>query len=761
MAAIPTIKKLDEAVVNRIAAGEVIQRPANALKEMIENSLDAKATSITVTVKSGGLKLLQIQDNGCGIRKDDMGIVCERFTTSKLTKFEDLSSIATYGFRGEALASISHVAHVTITTRTEESNCAFKASYSDGKLVPPRPGLSADPKPCAGNKGTQITVEDLFYNVSTRRKALKSPGEEFAKIADVVSKYAIHNSGVAFTLKKQGENMADVRTTNGASILDNIRAIYGASVARELLEVSCDNERYAFKMQGYISNANYSVKKLQFLLFINHRLVDSSAMRKAIEALYEAYIPKNSHPFVYMSLEIAPSNVDVNVHPTKHEVHFLHEDSITEAIQKAFEEKLLGANSSRTYFTQTLLPGVPLTETSAVTSEGGGKSSGDKVYAHQMVRTDSREQTLHAFLPPKDHTSMTNASLSLPQPSSSKDKCEATNTTAEKPDTFKNPSLTVINLNEARNSLSHSRKSTDAVDENFSDKPSGSKKPKLDEKTEMMTKASSSSSIYREIRLTSVLNLRKAIDNNEHKGMKELFEDHKFVGCVNRSLALVQHSTKLFLANVTTLSRELFYQILLFKFGNFDFLRLSEPAPIYELALLALDCEESGWTEEDGSKDELASYIVNLLKDKATMLLDYFSLEIDKEGCVLTLPLLVDGYVPNLNGLPMFVLRLATEVDWDSEEGCFRTFAQECSRFYAFKTDPYQSEDNSSKDDDTTEDSDGAKPSSSNCSWQWTVEHVLFPAFRTGLVPPSRFAEDGTLLQIANLPDLYKVFERC
>ena len=365
MAAIPTIKKLDEAVVNRIAAGEVIQRPANALKEMIENSLDAKSTSITVTVKSGGLKLLQIQDNGCGIRKDDMDIVCERFTTSKLTKFEDLSSIATYGFRGEALASISHVAHVTITTRTAQSSCGYKASYSDGKLVSPRPGMSADPKPCAGNKGTQITVEDLFYNVSTRRKALKSPGEEFAKIADVVSKYAIHNSGVAFTLKKQGENMAAVRTASGASILDNIRTIYGTTVARELLEVNCENQRFAFKMQGYISNANYSVKKLQFLLFINHRLVDSSAMRKAIESLYEAYLPKNSHPFVYLSLEISPSNVDVNVHPTKHEVHFLHEDSIIEAIQQTFEEKLLGANSSRTYFTQTLLPGISVTDTSA------------------------------------------------------------------------------------------------------------------------------------------------------------------------------------------------------------------------------------------------------------------------------------------------------------------------------------------------------------------------------------------------------------
>lgn len=357
MADVPSIRKLDEAVINRIAAGEVIQRPANALKELIENSLDAKSTSITVTVKSGGLKLLQIQDNGCGIKKEDMGIVCERFTTSKLSKFEDLTSISTYGFRGEALASITHVAHVTITTKTATSNCAFKACYSDGKLVPQRPGMSADPKPCAGNKGTQIAVEDLFYNVATRRKALKSPAEEFSKIADVVSKYAIHNTGVAFTLKKQGDSKADVRTINTASLQDNIRTIYGPAIARELLDVKCDNQRYGFTMNGCITNANYSVKKTQFLLFINHRLVDSTALRKSLETVYEAYLPKGMHPFVYMSLEIAPSNVDVNVHPTKHEVHFLHEEAIIEAIQKTVEEKLLGCNSSRTYYTQALLPG--------------------------------------------------------------------------------------------------------------------------------------------------------------------------------------------------------------------------------------------------------------------------------------------------------------------------------------------------------------------------------------------------------------------
>lgn len=167
-------------MVNKIAAGEIIVAPVHALKELIENAVDAGSTSLEILAKDGGLKLLQITDNGHGInvsqkpwhaavrsrplttdQRDDMPILCERFTTSKLKTFEDLTTIGTYGFRGEALASISHIAHLTITTKTADSSCAWRAHYADGRLVPPKPGQSADPKPTAGRGGTQITASLL------------------------------------------------------------------------------------------------------------------------------------------------------------------------------------------------------------------------------------------------------------------------------------------------------------------------------------------------------------------------------------------------------------------------------------------------------------------------------------------------------------------------------------------------------------------------------------------------------------------------
>nr|KAF6420786.1 mutL-like protein 1 [Molossus molossus] len=748
------IRRLDETVVNRIAAGEVIQRPANAIKEMIENCLDAKSTSIQVVVKEGGLKLIQIQDNGTGIRKEDLDIVCERFTTSKLQSFEDLASISTYGFRGEALASISHVAHVTITTKTADGKCAYRATYSDGKLKAP-------PKPCAGNQGTQITVEDLFYNISTRRKALKNPSEEYGKILDVVGRYSIHNSGISFSVKKQGETVADVRTLPNATTVDNIRSIFGNAVSRELIEVGCEDKTLAFKMKGYISNANYSVKKCIFLLFINHRLVESTSLRKAIETVYAAYLPKNTHPFLYLSLEISPQNVDVNVHPTKHEVHFLHEDSILERVQQHVESKLLGSNSSRTYFTQTLLPGLPGPSGEAVKSTTGvtassASGSGDKVYAYQMVRTDAREQKLDAFLQPVNKASQ-------PQVTVPADRTDTSSAGQQDEEMLELPApADLAAKNQSLEGITTKGTSEMSEKRGSSSSPGNPRKRHRessdvemveDESRKEMTAACTPR--RRIINLTSVLSLREEINERGHETLQEMLHNHSFVGCVNPQWALAQHQTKLYLLNTTKLSEELFYQILIYDFANFGVLRLSEPAPLFDLAMLALESPESGWTEEDGPKEGLAEYIVEFLKKKTEMLADYFSLEIDEqEGNLIGLPLLIDNYVPSLEGLPIFILRLATEVNWDEEKECFESLSRECAMFYSIRKQ-YITEES------TLSGQQGEVPGSTPNPWKWTVEHVVYKAFRSHLLPPKHFTEDGNILQLANLPDLYKVFERC
>ncbi|XP_055535838.1 DNA mismatch repair protein Mlh1 [Wyeomyia smithii] len=646
-----TIRRLDEAVVNRIAAGEIIQRPANALKEMIENSLDAKSTSIQVVVKSGGLRSLQIQDNGTGIRREDLEIVCERFTTSKLQKFEDLSTIETYGFRGEALASISHVAQLTITTKTRHEKCGYKASYEDGKL-------KGQIKPCAGNQGTQILAEDLFYNVPLRKQALKAPNEEFQKISDVVSKYAIHNPQTGFLLKKIGEN-ATVRTQAKSTVENNIKLIYGQSIGKALLKIDIDDDILQLKVEGFVTNVNFTLKKGIFIFFINHRLVESVNLKKAIDQIYSLYLPKGMSPFIYLSIELHPNNVDVNVHPTKHEVHFLHEDEIMAKITETVERVLLGGNVSRTFYTQALLPGASNPDSSKLneSSDAGDKARLD----YKFVRTSHSDQKLDKFFG-----------------------------------------------NVSRNG---------SMSEN---------------------KYSQNLKCQRDTKLTSVLELRKAVEDDCDRDLRKIFCELTFVGVVDRTRALIQYDTKMFLTSTKVLWEELCYQILLFNFGNLSGLKFSNPLPLHDLANLALQDPESGWTEEDGPKPELVERIVEILVEKGSMLQEYFNLRINSDGKLESIPSLVNEYTPSMAYLPMYILRLATEVEWDEEQECFRTFCRETAKFYA--TIALSKEDS---------------------EYKWEVEHAIYPTIKQYFLPPTAFAKNGSLLQIANLPDLYRVFERC
>ncbi|XP_063389365.1 DNA mismatch repair protein Mlh1 [Cydia fagiglandana] len=715
------IKKLSEDVVNRIAAGEIVQRPANALKELIENSLDAKSTNIIIAVKAGGLKYLQILDNGTGIRSDNLDIVCERFTTSKLSQYEDLQEIDTYGFRGEALASISHIAHLTILTKTAASKCAYKASYEDGKLKGPI-------KACAGNNGTQITVEDLFYNVIARKRALRSPTEEYTHIMDVVGGYAVHNSHVGFTLKKFGEK-TDLKTPVNSSVIENVRIIHGNSIARELMELEIKDETLKLSIHGYITNVNYSHKKGVMLLFINHRLVDSQSIRKAVDSVYSTYLPKNSHAFVYLSIELDPKNVDVNVHPTKHEVQFLYEEQIIEKLKACVESKLLSCNSTRVLYTQARLPGATIVEEMVKKTTDAAK-----VNPNNMVRVTSDVQKIDKFFRTKpietDANNYENTEKTNEMPA--KEGVKTTdNNDKDKMVVDEVIENSLIEEPAVINKMPEKWKNHSALDQGNTSY--------IDPKESFKTRTFKYERT--ETKLTSVKQLRMDVEKQCNSNLREILANLIFIGCIDLHKSLIQHSTKLYLCDTTRLTEELFYETMLYDFQNFGLIKLSNPLPLEELFVLGLSSQESEWDPELGDMREMAQQMCQLLTSKRTMLLEYFSLELSSDGQLLALPLLLDNHTPFMGALPIYLVRLVTEVNWDSEKECFDTFSRQTAIFYS-QPNP----------DNTAE---------SVKSEQWKQEHVIFPAIRRNFLPPTSFVSNGVILQIANLPDLYKVFERC
>ncbi|CAN8103017.1 unnamed protein product [Discula destructiva] len=728
------IKALDPDVVNKIAAGEIIVAPVHALKELMENAVDAGSTSLEVLVKDGGLKLLQIADNGSGIDKEDLPILCERFTTSKLQKFEDLSTIATYGFRGEALASISHIAHLTVTTKTKDSSCAWRGHYEGGKLIPTKPGQTADPKPVAGRPGTQIMVEDLFYNIPTRRRAFRSASDEYNKIIDMVGRYAIHCSHVAFSCKKQGESSTSISVSAAASVVDRVRQIYGGSVANELVEFSTSDDRWGFKAEGQVTNANYHIKKTTFLLFINHRCVESTNIKKAIEQTYAAFLPKNGHPFVYLSLEIDPRRVDVNVHPTKREVNFLNEDEIIQAICEHIRTKLAAVDMSRTFMTQTLLPGADWANTqkqlsgedmppSSTARASGTSKKTARPYENNLVRTDTNLRKITSMFTP----------TSGGPPISTNPGGDATtplDTTAF--DRQQPPETIEYETNE--------REATPC-------------------------------------RLASVRELRAAVRDEMHHDLTEVFATHTFVGIVDerRRLAAVQGGVKLYLVDYGRACFEYFYQIGLTDFGNFGVICFRPALDLRGVLRIAATHEKGKATKPlaspaasaqdqeaeavlDFDIEEVVELVASQLIERREMLAEYFSFEISPTGELLSIPLLVKHYTPAMTKLPQFLLRLGPHVDWTDEKRCFETFLRELATFYVPEMLP--ATPGTAEAAAAEAAAVGEEVRARRRHVRWTVEHVLFPAFKARLVA-TRSLMKGGVLEVANLKGLYRVFERC
>ena len=593
-----------------------------------------------------------------------------------------------------------------------------------------------------------------------------------------------------------------ISTSVAATTADCIRQIHGSAIANELIEFDVNNAKWGFKASGYTTNANYHVKRMSLLLFINHRSVESSLIKKSIEQTYSTFLPKGGHPFTYLSLEIDPARVDVNVHPTKREVNFLNEDEIVEEICTTIRIRLSEVDTSRTFLTQTLLPGTAIAPSKLNATTSATSST--------PIRSRSTQQ--QAFKPP-----------SLTPQSSSKPLENALVRTD--PSVRKITSM-LPSLNRNASSITTPSSETEYI---ISPRP-----PTI-------------------CRLTTIKELRATVRDDIHARLTETIASLTYVGLVDsqKRIVAIQSGVKLYLMDYGLLTQEFFYQLGLTDFGNFGEIRFEPPLSIRDLIATAVKEElraERATNDNDQTsdirrsknngnvnvkesrgpnKDEDIDWslvplkITNQLISRREMLAEYFSMHISPEGLLISIPLLLKHYTPSFLKLPRFLARLGPCVNWNEEKACFDGFLRELSRFYAVERLPMEwPKDVSSSAKETsgdasaetgegeghgdTIDTNGAKekdhqpPTDREASKMHTdddhrhransteydkekedreekaalhslqtrkqqvehaLEHVLFPAMRARLVA-TRGMLDG-VLEVADLKGLYRVFERC
>lgn len=326
-----TIQVLPEELINKIAAGEVVERPASVIKELIENSLDAKAKNITVELKDSGKDLIKIKDDGVGMTKEDALLSLQRHATSKIKTDEDLFNILTLGFRGEALASIAAVSKLTITTKKENTLEGYKIETHGGQII--QEGI------CAATTGTTIEVKDLFWNTPARKKFLKTDYVELRHCIDVVTRYALLHNNISFKLIHDGRMLLHAPATENQK--QNLLSIYGRALDKDLLEVNFEDEDLGIKVAGFISKplAAKTDKSFQSF-FVNSRYVKNQIMQNAIYDAYHSLLFVGRHPIVLLSLQINPKTIDVNVHPQKTEIKIEQKDLVYAIIHKAVKAAL-------------------------------------------------------------------------------------------------------------------------------------------------------------------------------------------------------------------------------------------------------------------------------------------------------------------------------------------------------------------------------------------------------------------------------------
>ncbi|MBM7094261.1 DNA mismatch repair endonuclease MutL [Bacillus sp. H-16] len=334
------IRKLDDQLSNKIAAGEVVERPASVVKELVENAIDADSTQIRVDLSEGGLASIRVLDNGKGIEEDDLETAFFRHATSKIKNDRDLFHISTLGFRGEALPSIASVSHLTLTTSTGEG---------EGRFISFQGGKTTDKGKAPARKGTEVTVENLFFNTPARLKYLRTIHTELGHTTDVINRLALAHPGISFELYHNEKTL--IKTNGNNDRLRVIASIYGTEVAKNMLKIEASS--LDFSVEGYIAKPEITRSNRSYIsLLINGRFVKNFAVSRAIHEGYHTLLPVGRHPVVVLSVTMDPILIDVNVHPSKLEVRLSKEQELTELIAETIKD---------TFKKTTLIPDVKKT----------------------------------------------------------------------------------------------------------------------------------------------------------------------------------------------------------------------------------------------------------------------------------------------------------------------------------------------------------------------------------------------------------------
>ena len=701
-------------------------------------SLDAGSTSINIKCEftKDLFKRIQIQDNGCGFKEVDLARACERFATSKITSYDSLSNLNTFGFRGEALASISQVSILEILSKRSDCIIGCSQRYRDGKPIYPRP------EPVACNDGTTVTVHDLFYNNEHRKNSLSGYANEFKKMVELVALYSLDNLDVSFHMTKSYGKDLEIATRAGTTLRDRIATVISSKTSANLLDFNSKDDRLKYSATGVIGDLSSSLPNFRFVFFINRRLVQFTSLYKALEVLYKDKLAKGSCPFVYLSIQVEPSFVDANIHPSKNEVRLINEHDVVSQITTEIET-LLDSQKDRQISMSSPLKRPCLDVSFISTPEVQSQAKNNQSFV---------QSTLDASFGIKSKNDTSLSSSTRPEQKVRVDL----------------GSQRIDEMFQRQKNANHSKPKETPL---RSDSPVSSTEEFVFKNGKRMTN------------LESVRNLRRKIQESRSTELNTMLVNSSYVGSHFKGTPtlFIQYDVNLIQVNLPELTKELFYQLFLYNFGNLHQFKFEQPISIRNFAQIHM-----AHKDEDNFMYKVESQM-NKLIEMSAMMDDYFSVGISSSGQLTAMPEVLEGYMPSWSGLPEFVYDLLFNVNWTEESECFESLARALGKLYMATEESCQFEapmEELEPEEETVTceniiASDNGEDNASQISSQDSEESiqplpplrddpsthkriiasVLYPALKNKFLP-SRDSVEHFVLR-TTVPQLYKVFHRC